>query len=361
MGSDPQLAYFDSILTRYEALREQLSQTPPVEAIGKLDEDHPTYLGKLNTENARWWRWNVRAVDPLPVQVACMDKATVLNVLRLMTGGTLLKRGAMVDVGVSRWAWGLLARLPERGELTSEEVGVVRDLGKKAVLVGMGLREDTEWDEGMDEVEAVYTEDNNYGDGSSYTNREEIQLDIDMDEDIEDIDIDLVQDHSNGKRQQIGPQLASATAADTVTGDINKESRKLEASSNGDTANLSENVNGTEVQQHETGDVGFHGQSDLLEKCDQEEADIRNDIAAAKARILARLREEKAAEEHLNHEDDISNGDQQDMNKHAELDPETSKWNTRATVDMIITVAGEIFGQRDLLEFRSIWSEAFLQ
>jgi len=34
---------------------------------------------------------------------------------------------------------------------------------------------------------------------------------------------------------------------------------------------------------------------------------------------------------------------------------EEMRRNTRATVDMIITVVGEVYGQRDLLEFREVW------
>ncbi len=34
-----------------------------------------------------------------------------------------------------------------------------------------------------------------------------------------------------------------------------------------------------------------------------------------------------------------------------------AKLNAKATVDMIITVAGEMYGQRDLLEFRGQWED----
>ena len=156
---DMQLAYFDSILIRYESLRAQLQQIPPVEAVQKLGKEHPTHLGRLKIELAKWWRWNMRTVDPLPAQIASMDKSTVLRLLGLLTGGSLLKRGSEVDVGVSRWAWALLGRLPDRGELTSEEIGVVRELGKKAVLVGMGLREEQAWEEGMGQVEAGFDQE----------------------------------------------------------------------------------------------------------------------------------------------------------------------------------------------------------
>ena len=41
---------------------------------------------------------------------------------------------------LSLWAWGLLARCRDAGELASEDIGVLRDVGKKAVSVLRGLR-----------------------------------------------------------------------------------------------------------------------------------------------------------------------------------------------------------------------------
>jgi hypothetical protein len=330
---DPQLAYFDSILTRFETLRAQLAQTPPADAIRKLGKDNPTHVGKLNTEVARWWRWKMRTVDPLSVQIACMEKSTVLRLLGLLTGGTLLKKGAEVEVGVSRWAWGLLARLPERGELTSEEIGVVRELGKKAVLVGMGLREDKQWDEGIKEVEAGYEEDE-YGDEQSYNNQEEIQLELD--EELDDAETHAANLDSTAPAQQIGPQLPEFDYR-------NSENEK---------------VQNTEAQQTEDviPDVNGRLENDGLRIGDfaaEEEVTV-DDFAAAKARLLAKLNERSGNEpDHI----DTDKITQENTDSHARVDSETSKWNTRATVDMIITVAGEIFGQRDLLEFRSVWGE----
>jgi len=316
---DPQLAYFDSILRRFEALRTQLQQTPPVEAVRTLDKDHPTHLGKLSTETARWWRWRMRTVDPLPVQIASMDKSTVLRLLGLLTGGTLLKRGMEVEMGVSRWAWGLLARLPERGELTSEEIGVVRELGKKAVLVGMGLKASEQWEAGMDEVEAGFEEDG--GEAMSSVNEEEIDLNIDDgfgDNEVGGFDIDP---YIPKLSQPIGPQLPAGPQGHVSGMDINVEKDP------------------TEVEDGEL---------------DTEEAERIDEMAAAKARILARLDETG--------KDAVSEDIESEVSTEMEGDApasraEKSKWNTRATVDMIITVAGEFYGQRDLLEFRSMWSE----
>jgi len=230
-----------------------------------------------------------------------------------------LKRGMEVEMGVSRWAWGLLARLPERGELTSEEIGVVRELGKKAVLVGMGLKASEQWEAGMDEVEAGFEGDE--GEAMSYVNEEEIDLVIDDgfdDNEVGDFDVGPdIPKHS----QPIGPQLPAGPNGHVSGMDVNVQKDPTEL---------------------EDGELG------------REEANRIDEMAAAKARILRRLGETG--------KDDVSKDIESEVGIEAEggapaSRTEKSKWNTRATVDMIITVAGEFYGQRDLLEFRSMWSE----
>jgi len=84
------------------------------------------------------------------VQVAAMDGELVLKLLEvlrwLLTGRRLLGRGdSLVGTGreaegpdgrgLGAWAWALLGRLGERGTLSSEEIAVVRGLGKRAVEI----------------------------------------------------------------------------------------------------------------------------------------------------------------------------------------------------------------------------------
>jgi hypothetical protein len=325
-GKDPQLAYFDSIISRYEALRAQLQQTPPPEAVARLDKDRPTYLGKLNTEVARLWRWKMRQIDPVPAQIASMSKVTVLKLLGLLTTGTLLKRGAEVQVGVSRWAWALLARLPERGELTSEEIGIVRDLGKKAVLVGMGLKEEQAWEEGMEEVEAGL-DDEYYEEGSAVVNGDEIDLNIEGGFEDSELDplipeTDTINDDESNKRQKMGQITGPRLPTDsTVPVPITKKQ---------DDEEKSFMANGT----------GNH----------EDEGELSaEDLVAAKARMLAALNGSK--EEPLHEAEIFEEENLLKLKKGAE------RCNTKATVDMIITVAGEMYGQRDLLEFRQVWGD----
>jgi hypothetical protein len=76
--------------------------------------------------------------------------------------------------------------------------------------------------------------------------------------------------------------------------------------------------------------------------------DISNAIAAAKARLLASLGETGTHNEPL-----ASSAPEQ----HDEADLMADKFNMRTTVNMILTVAGEFYGQRDLLQFRAPFAE----
>jgi hypothetical protein len=282
-AQDPQLAFFDSILTRFEALRQQLQRTPPPELVKKLDADHPIHLGRLDTKNSRWWRWKMRTVDPTSVQLASMDKATVFKLLRLVLGGTLLSTGKDVDERVSRWVWGLLGRLPDRGELTSEEVGTIRELGKKAVSVARGLREDKGLKEGLNAV------------GPD-------------DAEAEDEAEEQVGDMEDGEVPENDDQAAPETTNETTTEDASE----LAAYKARILASISANTNtNTSAETPET----------------ETEA---QPLSSANTTISSTASVETA---------------------------KAVRWNTRATVNMIITVAGELYGQRDLLEFREVWGE----
>ena len=325
-AEDPRTAYYDSILSRFEILREQLQQSPPEEAVAGLDADHPTSLGKLEMAVVRWWKWKIRTSDPLPVQVASMDKGTVLRLLGLITSGNLLKRGAQVEIGVSRWSWALLARLPERGELTSEEIGVVRDLGKKSVALGKGLREDKDWDERVEELEATYDDEDEpmYEENTAGYHIESNNL---FHNDAQETVLDPA--------ISIGPQLPAEL----------EESHQNPAASK-------------EFPDEPQQEGGLQRPGKIAYKTNTEgqipdEGKTIDEVAAAKARILSRLNGSNGVEL----EPDTSFTEAEKRNIH-DIDATTNaRWNTKATVDMIVTVAGEMYGQRDLLQDRSIWGD----
>lgn len=319
-GVDPQLVYFDSILARYESLKEQLQQTPPPDAVKKLDQDHPTHVAALNSYMAKWWIRTLKNSEPLPAQIACMNKKSVLRLLGLITQGSLLKRGSEVEVSASLWAWALLARLPDRGELNSDEIGVIRELGKKAVLVAMGLRNVKSWEEGMQEVEEGFSADlEEVEETVDMTNEDEIYLELgdegDEEDNLEDGEWDAAVD---------------TTSSEEPILEVNYDS----------TANGNGNITAAENAQKQIEQDLAPGDAPI---CSENFAD-------AQARILSRLNE-KVPEQAVNIEAEVPPA------KKAPKTVSPAAWNTIATVDMIITIAGEVYGQRDLLEFRTVWEE----
>ncbi|CAD6446138.1 5a7e112b-f7e6-4b14-8619-5b46ad6565a2 [Sclerotinia trifoliorum] len=315
-GQDPQLAYFNSIITRFEILREQMQQIPPPNLVKDLDVDHPIYLTTLNTKLCRWWRWKLKTVDPLPAQVASMDKDTVLRLLRLLTSGTLLQNGSDINMKVSRWAWALLARLPVRGELSSDEIGVVRELGKKAVMLGVGLKAGNGLKEELDEVEKVFDADNGF----------EIEDNERPPSPGDENVTDGVEDHL-----QVG-QLKERLNGATQTSDLTEKSTPSIAT---DKSTPQEEASGSTLDSHE--------------------------LEAIKARLLANLTSIPSIVEATTTSDPQPPKEGEYISSAIETPTfklaQTADWNTRATIDMIITIAGEIYGQRDLLEFREVWGE----
>jgi len=276
-----------------------LQQVPPAEVVEKLGAAHPTHMPYLRSDHVKFWKYHMEKVAPRPAQVASMDKGSVLRLLGLLTKDRVLKRGVDVKPYTSSWIWSLLARLPDRGELTSEEIGVVRELGKKAVLVGIGFKDGNDWDVGMQEVEAGLDDEwDEQGEVSAVMNEEEIQIDLDADDD-DQVDADEHSITTENGREPSKQQASDETVVVTID--------ELELSSSGE------------------------------------------ELEALRSRLLQRVDTEQLGFT-VNLEPEIVEPNEESLGNAT-----PSKWNTKATVDMIITVAGEVYGQRDLLEFRGIW------
>lgn len=103
-----------------------------------------------------------------------------------------------------------------------------------------------------------------------------------------------------------------------------------------------------QVEEAGTGDVGERAVSAESEAQDHDMKDAEaenttDELEAAKARLQAKIQ---------GHVDDNS---QVQARSDTEESPGDVAMQTRAMLDMIITVVGEYYGQRDLLEAREIW------
>ncbi|GKZ20286.1 hypothetical protein AbraIFM66951_001380 [Aspergillus brasiliensis] len=268
--SEAQSSYYNLLHHRFLLLRSILKCTPPPEAIAALDESHPISLPRHSRNARKEWRRLLLAVDPQTVQLACMDMECVLGVLEIMArlmSENVRSGDAQRVRRIGAWAWGLLGKCRDVGQLGTEEVGEIRELGKRAVKILSKMREEDE--KKMQE-----------GDGSD-------------EEDAEEDTGEHAPEGEEGTQQVDGP---------------------------------------SDDQDHDMQDV------------EEEKPATEEDLEAAKARLQAKL----AGEEEQPTATEPEAGNENPANEAAT--------QTRAMLDMIITVIGEYYGQRDLLGARELWN-----
>lgn len=372
-------AYFASITSRYVALRKLLQSDPPDRALRALPDTNPTEVGewKRGANTFQRWEGRLRATDPLPAQVAAMHKDCVFRLLRVLLACKFLRKRIQLRERTSRWIWALLARLPEKGELDYMEIGWIRELGKRAVLLMVSLAELEVLKEHYDVA------------GSSPGDEDEYEVGVDVD-DCFDVDDDLSGDTPVAgavdaptpevlpEEEEHGGENSDAKTSGTHGHTDGVRESRVDANHEGSNAPLHtpspDNASDIEMQldsDMEDGEVA-------VEPPSPPRSDTIADMETAKARLLARLDGEDdtsassiplatqqavqtssvdgvAGPEQEEGEytvDESEEEEEEDAYSERRQELDRAKINERATLNMILTVAGEFYGQRDLLEFR---------
>lgn len=324
-----QKAYFEAIYSQYQQMRELLGKTPPSDVAKRLPSSQATFAAPFRPGSTAMKVWPplLRNTDPTPVQVALMSKDTVIRILRIMIGGKFLRRGYPLPERTSRWLWALLAKLPDRGELNYSEIGWIRDLGRRAVLLGRSLSE----------MAALRNE---LAEGG---------LGVNDAVDESSSDEEVVADEPTPHEDVMTPGTEAPETTNTSPRKATEESiEKAEESAPEPAAEPSPKEDvaavASEGEIEEQEDVAMDLGSESDEGEIQEDKDGKaskgfNSLEDAKRALLAQLAAPVSDEE-----DDAE--DEHDVAR------ERSRMNMRATLNMILTVAGEFYGQRDLLEFR---------
>lgn len=335
-------AYFSSIRSRFLSLRSHLQTSPPKHIVAALPESHSPYVPPFGPRSSTFAQWNkrIRNTDPLPAQVASMDKDAVIRVLRVVMGGRFLRVGREVSERTSRWLWALLARLPHVGELSHTEVAWVRDLGRRAVLLGrsiaemaalreelaggggdLGLNDAVDESEEDEDVVQEFEGEDNYSEDESKTEGTEAP--------VKETPSGAAAEPSEMASPESEPKLATEKAG----AEEEKEAEKEEG----------------EADEQEEGEASEGDDDDAPMDLDDSGAE-EDDLEAAKSRLLARLDRSGG-----DSEPGSPNTPDEEDGEHVQEDSDEAlraRMNMRATVNMILTVAGEFYGQRDLLEFR---------
>ncbi|KAJ9665924.1 hypothetical protein H2201_004048 [Coniosporium apollinis] len=379
-SASPQAAYRTRLLARFHRQRAILQATPPASAIAALAPTQFISLPQGNNAAFREWRSSLESSPPSPVQLAAMDSRTVFRALALLT--SVLRRDRNISARVSAWAWGLLTRLPELGTLGSEEVGVVRELGKRAVWVRCGFvsREIAELTEGFGgEVDEDYVERR----PRHEVERERMEAERDVEESgdpspskslTETEEEEASRRNSSSSLPDPLPEVVDMSIADAIG--LNDPSiTPSHRATRQRIVDILEGLAGPPPIVATLGDVIkiYHPTvGEIIIPKKRSLAEMMRDL---KDRRAARLKEGAENEDEGSAEASPSQGeaegetgDVEDMEEAVEAaepeegeigdeeEQEVPDANTEATLDMIITIAGELYGQKDLLEFRDVWA-----
>ncbi|KOS21134.1 hypothetical protein ESCO_004053 [Escovopsis weberi] len=326
-------AYLASVRDRFTSLRDRLRSEVPEDAAGRLSSRYATDAPSFGPRSPTMKTWSnlIYNYDPHPVQVALLSKVSAIRILRVILGGKFLRQGYPIPERTSCWLWALLARLPDQGELNHTEIGWIRDLGRRAILLGtnlveMAALEDPPEAELYEEGEGVRGDG---GDGGGAQGVEEFVADILVD------DEDIPEDEA--------PRIEVVTV------------KQLEGSEERVEREARDRERGAEVIQDEESSGGDDIAMDMSTDTDVDDGEIDEDapydeaaLEEAKRILLARL---------VSDDDDGGGGnnnkEEEERRRHEEeAKRQRERMNMQATLNMIITVAGEFYGQRDLLEFR---------
>lgn len=320
-------ALYGSIISRFESMRAIVHQEPPDDALLELSSDHgfevnPFGSSKGGQKSYTTWSWRLRNTDPQPAQIAAMDRTAAFRLIRVILSDIrMLKRGHDITERTSAWLWALLAKLPDAGELDYTDVGVVRDLGKRAVLMMTSLAHMTALREQVELGQHDRHDEDAGSDAAAPLNEGEV-------EDYEG------EEEMNGATQD----SSGATNDHNDDTDIAATNGDAEAVVPAQSALDAEGASEDEPMDLEDGELDEGEVADDTARAD----DGSGDLEAIKARLLGDL------EPPINIEPEIGPSEHDDWEA-AKL---RSRMNMRMTLNMILTVAGEFYGQRDLLEFR---------
>jgi hypothetical protein len=229
---DPREAYTSTLKQRFRKLHDRLQAS--TEAKHATNTEAQPFVPQPQDGNKAYVDClkAVQKSTPQAIQLQSMSQDSTFATLELIDKH-YLQRGKVIDRNTSAWLFALLARLDDVGSMANEQVSVLREMGKRAVIVQIS-----------------------FNDASTAAQ-------------LEDLGVD--QPHV-----QRGHELGTSTQADT-------------AASSPETGNDSTTV-------------------------EHADASLMANIAPA------------------------------------------DKENTLVTLDMILAIIGEMFGQRDLLEFRRPWT-----
>jgi hypothetical protein len=351
--SNPENAFTQQLLKRFYNLRRTLG------SIGIEDVAHLTRTSLGTTKDAldpktrSAWPGRIDHEDPYPSEIVHMNDTTLYSGLQYCA--RKLEESNTISLRTSRWMWALLATVGDAGTLDNKKISKIRDLGLKTGLLGVKLRN-----------------------GNSHVSCSNKDVSAEEHHDSSQVV------HSESKesicRHSVQPETRTASEP-TVSAECEK-SRDVEKGQHGDgdSAQLLQNLGlytkaPLENIDEFAAEVSTCGINNEVRQCAK-----ASDLEEARARLLAQLGDRLVQAQFpsleglvgTHHASPASSHSQSkqlardltpllnihqgaDRSIHGDGHTNWSDSNTRVTIEMVITVVAECFGQRDLLTYREGW------
>ena len=329
--TDPQEAYYDSLIKRFLSHRCILQSSPPL-ANSEARNAAAEIASSLEGAPFKIRRHTLLYKAPSMRVLAQLQQETVLQALQMvesiLTARNLLEKSKRVQLGA--WCWGLLGKCREMGEMVSEEVAVLRNLGKKALALWRTMRQGLEGN--FEETEENYLDEEDGDEDEARQDEHTHFLGEEATKSI--IKQDLGPSHSKPKL------LRDAASEDGEILSSSKEPDDKELTL------VSTQIAGTSLDDIErTSTARLNSRIDPIEK--------------AKGKLIARLQAQSPRSPNTPSNDEGEHQIQGETRQplHRSPDVEWDAIEAFATLDMIVTIIGESYGQRDLLDRREVWGE----
>ncbi|EXJ71240.1 uncharacterized protein A1O5_05046 [Cladophialophora psammophila CBS 110553] len=150
-----QIEYYSSLLAQFRLVRATLRCQPPLPAVEALRPSQFISFPENTRKVRAQWESHILSTDPHPVQVACMDAETVVELVKFLAAKLekMLRTRDLARIArIGAWAWAILGKCRNREESSNEEVGDIRELAQTALRLQQ-MRDDGHRTEGEDQDE----------------------------------------------------------------------------------------------------------------------------------------------------------------------------------------------------------------
>lgn len=149
--------FYESMLKQFRLVQASMRCTPPLSGIERLTSSQFISFPEASRKVRAQWEAHILSSDPHPVQIACMDPETVMELVKFLRMRlNVLMQNESATARVGGWVWAILGRCRDRGELSSEEIGELRGLAQRAVQLlqrqnaggsGRNASQDAQWED----------------------------------------------------------------------------------------------------------------------------------------------------------------------------------------------------------------------